>query len=75
MRAALFSASPLCVACEADGRVRLATQRDHIVPLAEGGLDALANTQGLCIECHDQKSKQESARGVARAWGGGGSKV
>jgi 5-methylcytosine-specific restriction enzyme A len=34
MRKALFTRSPLCVACELLGRVTLATQRDHIKPLA-----------------------------------------
>jgi 5-methylcytosine-specific restriction protein A len=63
MRAQLFTANPLCVMCEAEGRVTEATQRDHIVPLAEGGADDESNVQGLCRECHDIKSKEESARG------------
>lgn len=67
MRAALFSSCPLCVACQAQGRITLATQRDHIVPLAEGGMDDDSNTQGLCEACHSIKSKAESARGVARS--------
>jgi 5-methylcytosine-specific restriction protein A len=67
MRADLFSRNPLCVECEKQGRVRLATQRDHIVPLAEGGLDDDSNVQGLCIECHDEKSLAERLRGQRRA--------
>lgn len=67
MRAALFTRSPLCVVCEAEGKVTLATQRDHIKPLAEGGMDDDSNTQALCDACHDVKSKAESARGVARS--------
>src|SRR3989304_2850493 len=62
MRAALFQSSPLCVQCEAAGRVVLATQRDHIKPLAEGGTDDSDNTQALCHACHEAKSKTESAR-------------
>ena len=66
MRAALFSANPLCVECRRLGRVTLATQRDHIKPLAEGGLDDSDNEQGLCEECHDVKSKVEAMRGRHR---------
>lgn len=66
MRAALFTRSPLCVMCEEKGRTTLATQRDHIVPLAEGGADADDNVQALCAACHELKSKAESARGVRR---------
>lgn len=63
MRAELFNRCPLCVMCSAVGRVSPATQRDHIVPLAEGGLDDSSNEQGLCADCHETKSKAESARG------------
>lgn len=68
MRAELFTRSPLCVECERNGRVTLATQRDHITPLAEGGEDTDDNTQALCFDCHEAKSKAESARGIRRAW-------
>lgn len=67
MRAALFARNPLCVACEAQGFVTLATQRDHKVPLAEGGADDDDNTQGLCDPCHEAKSLQEALRGRRRA--------
>lgn len=63
MRERLFMASPLCVECERLGRVTLATQRDHVIPLAEGGSDDDDNVQGLCHACHDAKSKKESTRG------------
>ena len=66
MRAQLFRANPLCVACEAQGRVTAATQRDHIIPLSEGGADDDGNTQALCEACHEIKSKAEAARGVRR---------
>ncbi len=69
MRAALFTSQPLCVECRAQGRVTLATQRDHIVSLEEGGADDDSNVQGLCQPCHDAKSKAESQRGrMRRAW-------
>jgi len=60
MRAALFADNPLCAECIRLHRVTLATQRDHIVPLCEGGADDAGNTQGLCDECHEAKSLAES---------------
>ena len=70
LRAALFAADPLCAECQRQGRVTLATERDHVVPLSEGGTEDVSNTQGLCEPCHDAKSKTESARGVRRSWAG-----
>jgi 5-methylcytosine-specific restriction enzyme A len=66
LSAALFRANPLCVECQAQGRVALATQRDHIKPLAEGGTEDADNTQGLCDTCHEAKSQREAQRG---RWG------
>ncbi len=68
-RDALFRSDPLCAECKRHGRVRLATIRDHIAPLAEGGLDERANTQGLCDECNEVKSEAERKRGCGRAAG------
>jgi 5-methylcytosine-specific restriction enzyme A len=62
----LFDSDPLCVECLKVGRTTPATQRDHIIPLAEGGLDTQENTQGLCQDCHDKKSQEESKRGLKR---------
>lgn len=72
MRKALFEREPLCAECLKHGRVTVATQRDHIVPLAEGGKDDDLNVQGLCAPCHDEKSQAESVRGRRRAAGVGG---
>jgi 5-methylcytosine-specific restriction protein A len=66
LRQTLFSSNPLCVECERLGRVTLATQRDHIKPLAEGGIDADSNVQGLCRACHEAKSLAEAQRGRQR---------
>ena len=60
---------PLCAECERNGRVSVATIRDHIVPLAEGGTDDPENIQGLCQACSDAKTEREIARGVARYHG------
>jgi 5-methylcytosine-specific restriction protein A len=65
-RAALFRSNPLCVNCERNGIVRLATERDHIINLADGGTDDPSNTQGLCKDCHQAKTQQESQRARAR---------
>jgi 5-methylcytosine-specific restriction protein A len=67
LRAELFARNPLCVECERAGLVTLATQRDHIVPLAEGGADDDTNTQGLCDAHHEAKSLAEALRARRRA--------
>lgn len=62
-RAALFREQPFCAHC-----VRaVATVRDHVVPLAEGGTDTRANTQALCDACHRQKTVAEANRGIRRS--------
>lgn len=66
-RARLFADQPLCVLCEREGRVRLATERDHVVPLSEGGVDDDSNVQGLCSECHEGKSLAERLQAQRRA--------
>jgi 5-methylcytosine-specific restriction protein A len=66
-REALLRANPLCVRCQLKGVVRLATQRDHIVPLGEGGQDVRPNTQGLCDDCHAEKSLAERVRAQMRS--------
>lgn len=47
---------PLCVRCEAQGRVEPAVELDHRIPLHKGGPDTEDNWQGLCVECHRIKS-------------------
>ncbi|MGV9364512.1 HNH endonuclease signature motif containing protein [Amycolatopsis sp. NPDC003731] len=51
--------------CQVCG-VRASTEVDHIIPYAEGGTDDEANARGVCAPCHDEKSKAERARGLAR---------
>ena len=55
----------VCQSCLAAGRVTLAVEVDHIVPLHRGGRDELANLQALCRECHRGKS---AAEGESRRW-------
>jgi 5-methylcytosine-specific restriction enzyme A len=66
LRARLFAKNKWCVLCPKRGTQNLATIRDHIIPLAEGGRDVETNTQGLCQTCSDLKTREESARGVRR---------
>lgn len=67
-RSELFAREPLCRVCSAKGFVTIATLRDHIKPLAEGGTDDDDNIQPLCVDCHDEKSMAERlrARGVSK---------
>ena len=52
---------PYCVQCDTVGRLREATQVDHIVPLSEGGEPyEPSNLQSLCIHCHARKTAQEN---------------
>ncbi len=46
----------LCVTCRAAGRIRQATEVDHITPVAKGGSDNPANLQSLCADCHQAKT-------------------
>jgi 5-methylcytosine-specific restriction protein A len=63
LRHQLFRGQPFCARCH----VEVATVRDHVVPLAEGGLDAESNVQALCQTCSDAKTKDESRRGMQRS--------
>jgi 5-methylcytosine-specific restriction protein A len=49
--------NPLCVACQSKGITREATELDHIVPLFKGGTNEAENLQGLCTECHKDKTR------------------
>ncbi len=59
LRARLLMANPLCVVCQRAGRVRLATDLDHIVALVNGGSNDDANLQGLCAPCHIDKTAKD----------------
>lgn len=41
--------------------------QDHIIHLAAGGLDVVANYQWLCTDCHNAKTQAEITAGRARA--------
>ena len=46
----------LCQVCAASGRLRLASEVDHVIELADGGTDAMGNLQAICAPCHRAKS-------------------
>jgi 5-methylcytosine-specific restriction protein A len=64
-----FHHHPLCVHCQAAGRVKVATELDHIVPLHQGGTDRASNRQGLCHACHLSKSLAEAGKRERQAIG------
>ena len=49
----------LCQECQRNGRLREATQVDHITPLHRGGQDNDANLEAICANCHDAKTSSE----------------
>lgn len=59
LRRIVLGVNPLCVACQAKGKVSLATDMDHIKPLHKGGTDDLDNLQGLCSDCHKVKTADD----------------
>jgi 5-methylcytosine-specific restriction protein A len=58
----MFLRNPLCVVCEAQGKVSAVEEWDHIVPLCEGGGDHEGNLQGLCSQHHSEKTALEARR-------------
>lgn len=56
-----------CDECKAEGRLLLADEVDHVVPLAQGGTDDENNLRAINRRCHQRKTAREAARGRARA--------
>ncbi|MCK5609595.1 HNH endonuclease [Candidatus Pacearchaeota archaeon] len=46
---------PVCVAC----RRRPSVEADHIIPICKGGTDEFDNLQGMCKECHEEKTRKD----------------
>jgi len=65
LRAKQLQDEPLCRHCHARGIIELATDVDHIVPIANGGapLDQ-SNLQSLCHLCHTRKTNSENGMRV-----------
>ncbi len=59
IKARVLAANPLCVMCQAKGKVTIAVEVDHIIALTNGGAEDPhddSNRQGLCIPCHIEKT-------------------
>jgi len=63
LRRLQLSDQPLCVMCKLAGKVVVATEVDHIVPMSKGGaaLDQ-ANLQSLCHNCHSRKTIRDQGK-------------
>jgi len=53
----------LCQPCNRKGKLSLAKEVDHIVPVAEGGTDEDRNLEAICKPCHHAKTQAEARRG------------
>ena len=60
LRAEILLSAPLCAHCSRAGRVTLATEVDHRVPLSQGGTDDRDNLDPLCRACHLKKSAMDA---------------
>ena len=73
-RAAYLAEHPLCVMCEARGRVEPATVVDHIIA-HQGDLKLFwdrKNWQGLCDHDHNSRKQQLERRGYSTEVGADG---
>jgi len=61
MRELHLRSQPLCVSCltKTPKRITAATELDHVVALCNGGTHDASNLQGLCRECHADKTAQD----------------
>lgn len=57
----VLNKNPMCVVCEADGKLTEANHVDHIIPIRDGGHRwKHSNLQSLCIRCHSIKTRKEN---------------
>ena len=61
IRARILKRDPLCIPCRASGRISASTQVDHVLALHMGGKETDANRQGICDDCHKDKTAREAA--------------
>lgn len=52
-----------CSECKALGRLREATEVDHIIPLAQGGTDCMSNLCAINADCHAAKTRRDAQAG------------
>jgi len=58
-REGILLRDPLCVKHLAAGVTIASVEVDHIVPIEQGGSDDDSNLQGLCHDCHAEKTADE----------------
>lgn len=50
-----------CEECKRLARIRPAHEVDHVIPLAQGGIDSPTNLVAINHECHRAKTQREAA--------------
>lgn len=62
IRQRILRRDPLCKICLAKTprRVEASKEVDHIIPLHLGGKEEDSNRQGLCVDCHKDKTAREA---------------
>lgn len=62
LRQQYLTLHPFCEMCESQGRVTIATEVHHILPLEHGGTNDLKNLMALCKPCHSRITAQMDDR-------------
>ncbi|MGP1666977.1 MAG: HNH endonuclease [Rhodanobacter sp.] len=58
-RQRVLAHEPLCRHCYENGRVSVAEEIDHIIPLEFGGTYDDGNVCPLCVDCHKAKTARD----------------
>jgi 5-methylcytosine-specific restriction protein A len=61
LRKRFLNNNPLCIVCEREDIITVATVADHVKAMSQGG-EAMdeGNLQPMCKKCHNSKSSHES---------------
>ena len=62
IRARFLHAHPLCEQCNKEGRLTVATEVHHVLPLGHGGTNHEDNLMALCKPCHSRITVQMGDR-------------
>lgn len=55
LRHVVLVEEPVCRICDR----RPSVEVDHIIPVSKGGTDERDNLQGVCTECHEDKTRAD----------------
>ena len=58
-----------CTECKTLGRLKPATQVDHILPKSKGGTDEMGNLQAIAADCHQRKTLTDEGKTPRREIG------